>query len=99
MRTPPASYLLRQAAGLAKGAARPGHAAAGSVTDADVLAIARLKAADVPHVPLASVARSVAATARSMGVTVVGGGGGGEGNTAAKPAATAAAAAAAEGGV
>jgi large subunit ribosomal protein L11 len=79
MKTPPTSYLLRQAAGLAKGASKPGHAAAGSVSAADVLAIARVKAADVPHVPLESVARSVAATARSMGVTVVGGDGGGGG--------------------
>jgi large subunit ribosomal protein L11 len=71
MKTPPTSYLIRQAAGLAKGASKPGHTSAGSLSPADVLAVARVKAADVPHVPLESVARSVAATARSMGVKVV----------------------------
>lgn len=74
MKTPPTSYLLKQAAGLAKGAAKPGHGTIGSVTSADVAAIARVKATDTPHVPLASVARSVAATARSMGLAVVEGG-------------------------
>ena len=78
MKTPPTSYLLKQAAGLAKGAAKPGHGTIGSVTDDDVFSIARIKAGDTPHVPLASVARSVAATARSMGLAVVEGGGGGE---------------------
>jgi ribosomal protein L11 len=41
------------------------------VRASDVVSIARVKAADVPHIPLASVARSVAATARSMGIKVV----------------------------
>jgi len=79
MKTPPTSFLIRQAAGLAKGAAKPGHTSVGALSPADVLAVARIKATDVPHVPLASVARSVAATARSMGVRVEeeGGGGGG----------------------
>ena len=71
MKTPPTSYLLKQAASLAKGAAKPGHGTVGSVSADDVLAVARVKATDVPHVPLASVARSVAATARSMGLKVV----------------------------
>ena len=74
MKTPPTSYLLKQAASLAKGAAKPGHGVVGEVTAADVAAIARVKATDVPHVPVASVARSVAATARSMGLRVVEGG-------------------------
>ena len=71
MKTPPTSYLLKQAASLAKGAAKPGHGTVGSVSADDVLAVARVKATDVPHVPLASVARSGAATARSMGLKVV----------------------------
>ena len=75
MKTPPTSHLLKSAAGVAKGAQKPGHASssAGSVSAAAVLEIARIKAADLPpHVPLRSVAKSVAATARSMGVRVVG---------------------------
>jgi ribosomal protein L11 len=75
MKTPPASHLLKAAAGVAKGAQKPGHASSsvGSVSAATVLEIARVKAADLPpHVPLRSVAKSVAATARSMGVKVVG---------------------------
>jgi len=71
MKTPPASYLLKEAAGLASGASKPGHASVGEVRASDVVSIARVKAADVPHIPLASVARSVAATARSMGIKVV----------------------------
>ena len=75
MKTPPTSHLLKSAAGVAKGAQKPGHASssAGSVSAAAVLEIAKIKAADLPpHVPLRSVAKSVAATARSMGVKVVG---------------------------
>ena len=75
MKTPPTSHLLKSAAGVAKGAQKPGHASSsvGSVSAAAVLEIARIKAADLPpHVPLRSVAKSVAATARSMGVKVVG---------------------------
>lgn len=75
MKTPPTSHLLKSAAGITKGAQKPGHASssAGSVSAAAVLEIARIKAADLPpHVPLRSVAKSVAATARSMGVKVVG---------------------------
>ena len=72
MKTPPTSYLLKQAAGVAKGGGRPGHASVASVSPADVLDVARVKAADVPGVPLRSVARSVAATARGMGLKVAG---------------------------
>ena len=63
--------VAKQAAGLASGASKPGHASVGEVRASDVVSIARVKAADVPHIPLASVARSVAATARSMGIKVV----------------------------
>ena len=75
MKTPPTSHLLKSAAGVAKGAQKPGHASGvvGSVSAATVVEIAKIKAADLPpHVPLRSVAKSVAATARSMGVKVVG---------------------------
>ena len=75
MKTPPTSHLLKAAAGVTKGAQKPGQAwsGVGSVTAAAVVEIAKVKAADLPpHVPLRSVAKSVAATARSMGVKVVG---------------------------
>ena len=75
MKTPPTSHLLKAAAGVAKGAQKPGHASGsvGSVPAATVVEIAKIKARDLPpHVPLRSVAKSVAATARSMGVKVVG---------------------------
>lgn len=75
MKTPPTTHLLKSAAGIAKGAQKPGHVSVsvGTVSAATVLEIAKVKAADLPpHVPLKSVAKSVAATARSMGVKVVG---------------------------
>ncbi len=70
MKTPPASFLLRRAAGLDKGSETPGRETAGRVTRAQLLEIAEIKMADLnANDPDAAVAM-LAGSARSMGLEV-----------------------------
>ncbi len=71
LKTPPTPVLLRQAAGVDKGAAAPGREGAGSVTDAQVAEIAKTKMPDLNANDLESAKKQVAGTARSMGIQVV----------------------------
>lgn len=70
MKTPPASDLLKKAAGIIKGAATPNKDKVGKVTLAQVNEIARVKMPDLNAASLAAAARIVEGTARSMGITV-----------------------------
>jgi len=70
-KTPPASVLLKRAANLAKGSAEPNKNKVGTVTKAQVEEIARLKLPDLNCESLDAAMRSVAGTARSMGLDVV----------------------------
>jgi large subunit ribosomal protein L11 len=70
LKTPPTTVLLRQAAGLEKGATAPGKEVAGTVSDAQVTEIASTKMPDLNANDLETAKRQVAGTARSMGVTV-----------------------------
>ena len=70
LKTPPTPVLIRQAAGLEKGAETPGRAVAGSITDAQVTEIAQIKLPDLNANDLEAAKLQVAGTARSMGVTV-----------------------------
>ena len=70
LKTPPAAVLIRQAAGLDKGASNPGKETAGSITDAQVAEIAELKMKDLNANDLAAAKLQVAGTARSMGILV-----------------------------
>src|SRR6476619_931158 len=70
LKTPPAAVLIRQAAGLEKGASNPGKETAGSITDAQVAEIAELKMKDLNANDLAAAKLQVAGTARSMGILV-----------------------------
>jgi large subunit ribosomal protein L11 len=70
LKTPPTPVLLRQAAGLEKGSETPGKAVVGSVTAAQVEEIAKVKMPDLNANDLEAAKRSVAGTARSMGLTV-----------------------------
>ena len=70
-KTPPASVLLRQAAGLDKAASEPGREEAGTVTDAQVGEIAQIKLPDLNTNDLDQAKLQVAGTARSMGIRVV----------------------------
>ena len=72
-KTPPMSYLIRKASGIAKGSATPNKAKVGTLTWDQVLEIARTKMPDLNAASLEAAANTVAGTARSMGVTVQGG--------------------------
>ena len=71
-KTPPASVLLKKAANLAKGSAEPNKNKVGTVTAKQVEAIARQKMPDLNCDSLESAVKTVAGTARSMGLDVVG---------------------------
>ena len=71
-KTPPASVLLREALGKDKASQNPGRESAGSVTDAQVEAIAQTKMPDLNANDLDAAKKIVAGTARSMGIEVVG---------------------------
>jgi len=70
LKTPPTPVLIRQAAGLDKGAVNPGRETAGSITDSQVTEIAQIKLPDLNANDLDAAKLQVAGTARSMGVTV-----------------------------
>ena len=70
-KTPPASVLLKRAAGVEKGAADPKRGKVGSVTKAQVREIAELKLPDLTAASLEAAIRTVEGTARSMGLNVV----------------------------
>ena len=71
MRTPPASYLLRKAAKIQGGSKEPGRTSVGTVTKAQVLEVAKQKMKDLNTDNLEAAAKTVAGTARSMGLQVV----------------------------
>lgn len=72
LRTPPASDLIRRAAGLEKGASEPRREVAGSITSEQVRTIAEQKMQDLNANDIEAAMRMVAGTARSMGVEVEG---------------------------
>src|SRR4051812_5064881 len=72
LKTPPTPVLLRQAAGVDKGAVAPGReGVVGTVTDAQVGEIAKTKMPDLNANDLEAAKKEVAGTARSMGIQVV----------------------------
>jgi large subunit ribosomal protein L11 len=70
-KTPPASVLLKRAAGIEKGSAEPQKNKVGKVTKAQVQEIAQLKLVDLTAKDLTAAVRTVEGTARSMGIEVV----------------------------
>lgn len=73
LKTPPASYLLRKAAGLSKGAKTPGKGApTGRVTWAQVAEIAQTKMVDLNAMDLEAAKLTIAGSARSIGLEIVG---------------------------
>jgi large subunit ribosomal protein L11 len=70
-KTPPTSFLIRQAAGLEKAANEPGRETAGSISDAQVAEIAVVKMPDLNANDLDAAKLQVAGTARSMGIEVI----------------------------
>ena len=70
-KTPPASILLKRAAGVAKGSGEPNKTKVGKVTEKQVEDIAKQKLPDLNARDLAAAVASVKGTARSMGIEVL----------------------------
>jgi large subunit ribosomal protein L11 len=71
-KTPPAAFLLKQAAGLDKGSGEPNMNKVGAVSRSQVEEIAQTKMPDLNAASLDGAAKIVEGTARSMGITVNG---------------------------
>src|SRR5947199_10531258 len=71
-KSPPASMLLKKAAGIASGSKTPNKEKVGKVTRKQVMDIVKLKLKDLNAVNEEAAFRVVAGTARSMGIEVVG---------------------------
>jgi large subunit ribosomal protein L11 len=71
LKTPPTPVLLREKAGLEKGSSTPGKEEAGTVTEADVEEVAKIKMPDLNAYDLEAAMEQVRGTARSMGLKVV----------------------------
>ena len=69
-KTPPTAVLLRDAAGLDRGAQTTGREQVGTVTDAQLTQIAELKMPDLTANDIDAAKKQVAGTARSMGIKV-----------------------------
>lgn len=72
MKTPPATYLLKKAAGLKGGSPRPNTQKVGTVTRAQLEEIATTKMADLTAANMDAAVRTIAGSARSMGLDVEG---------------------------
>lgn len=72
MKTPPASILLKKAAGVAKGSGTPNTDKVGKVTRAQLEDIAKTKEPDLTAADLDAAVRTIAGSARSMGLEVEG---------------------------
>jgi large subunit ribosomal protein L11 len=72
LKTPPASALLKQAAGIEKGAANPLTGKVGKVTKADIRKIAERKLPDLNTDNLEAAERIIMGTAKNMGIEVIG---------------------------
>ena len=71
-KSPPASALLKKAAGIASGSKTPNKEKVGKVTKKQVMDIVKLKMKDLNAANEEAAFRVVAGTARSMGIEVVG---------------------------
>lgn len=71
-KTPPAAVLLRKAAGVKKGSGVPNTQKVGKVTRAQLEEIATTKMPDLTAADMDAAVRSIAGTARSMGIDVEG---------------------------
>ena len=72
MKTPPASILLKKAAGIQSGSGRPNTEKVGTVTRAQLEEIAKTKEPDLTAADMDAAVRTIAGSARSMGLNVEG---------------------------
>lgn len=71
-KTPPASILLKKAAGLSKGSGRPNTEKVGKVNRVQLEEIAKTKMPDITAADMDAAVRTIAGSARSMGLEVEG---------------------------
>ena len=71
LKTPPASVLLKKAAGVDKGSAVPNREKVGKVTRAQIREIAELKMKDLNALDIEGAMRQIEGTARNMGLQVI----------------------------
>jgi large subunit ribosomal protein L11 len=71
-KTPPASILIKKAAGIEKGSSKPHSDKVGKITRAQAEEIAKTKMPDLTAADLEAAVRTVAGSARSMGINVEG---------------------------
>lgn len=72
MKTPPATILIKKAAKIQKGSARPHTEKVGKITRAQAEEIAKTKAPDLTAADMEAAVRTIAGSARSMGIVVEG---------------------------
>ena len=72
MKTPPASVLIRKAIGIEKGSGTPNTSKVGKITRKQIEEVAKTKTPDLTAADLEAAVRTIAGTARSMGVDVEG---------------------------
>ena len=71
LKTPPTSFLLKKAAGIAKGAQMPGRERVGKVTKSQIREIAQIKLPDLNTNDIEAAMKIVEGTARNMGIEVI----------------------------
>jgi large subunit ribosomal protein L11 len=71
VKTPPASVLLKKAAGIIKGSGEPNKEKAGKVTPEQIKEIAQSKLPDLNAIDLEGAIKIIEGTARSMGIEIV----------------------------
>jgi len=72
-KTPPASFLLKKAAGIAKGSGEPNKEKIGKVTDKQIEEIAKAKMPDLNAYSLDAAKKIIEGTAKNMGLEIIGG--------------------------
>ena len=70
LKTPPASYLLKKAAGLDKGSPEPNRNKVGRLTKAQIEEIAKLKMSDLNAKDLKGAVQTIMGSARSLGIEI-----------------------------
>lgn len=73
LKTPPASYLLKKAAGIAKGSGAPNKEKVGQVTQKQIEEIARFKLPDLNANDLDAAKKIIEGTAKNMGLEIISG--------------------------
>jgi large subunit ribosomal protein L11 len=70
MKSPPASFLLRKAAGIAKGSGAPNKEKVGKVTEKQIEEIAKMKMQDLNAYDLEAAKKTIVGTAKNMGLEI-----------------------------